>query len=555
MDGLSLEETLSNVDTNLFRQFREKTSDLKDEKLGKDPYVARWLKARNWDVDKAEKMFRLNLEWRSENKLDDLLTSFIMPEVIEKYFPGGICGQDKFGRPAFICPAGTIDVFGLMRSVSKTQLALSRYYLMEKFTNEVLPAQARKMGKPIDQLVVVFDLQHVNRRLLWRPWLNFFLEMASTFEINYPELMAACFVLNAPSFFSMIYSLLKPLLSKETQDKIHILGSNYHDELLKLFNPEGLPAHYGGTMRDPDGDPRCPSRICWGGTIPESYYQIQQTSTSDEVDEGFQLVPVGRGSKEYCYIGEAKSGDTVSWEFYSEANDIAFSLWIEPPNESNSPLGENSRRRSAKWRGQNGGGSGNSGMTTSFSFNNLINGAGVGGNGKLDLKQVIQPVRVDCDLVPEVGEQKVEADGNYYLLFDNSYSWTRPKRIFCKAEVRRSVCPVPTTTTTISAPLTAADDNSNNKLDLEEEGDASVLAEIQRAVDVELSEVMKAVCDPGYSSISTIDIDVTALAMVLLRTLPIIRRQFRTSERSSPDQSPSPSFLKLKAKRPIKMFV
>lgn len=70
MDGLSLEETLSNVDQSLFRQFREKTFDLNDEKLKKDQYVARWLKARNWDVDKAEKMFRLHLHWRAENKVE-----------------------------------------------------------------------------------------------------------------------------------------------------------------------------------------------------------------------------------------------------------------------------------------------------------------------------------------------------------------------------------------------------------------------------------------------------------------------------------------------------
>ncbi|VDL60248.1 unnamed protein product [Hymenolepis diminuta] len=222
MDGLSLEETLPSIDQSLFHQFREKTADLKYEKLKMDQYVARWLKARNWDVDKAEKMFRLHLQWRSENKLDELLTNFTIPEVIEKYFPGGICGQDKFGRPAFICPAGTTDVFGLMRSASRTQLALSRYYIMERVVEEVLPAQSRKMGKPIDQLVVIFDLQHMNRRQLWRPWLNFVLEMTSIFEVNFPELMAVCFVLNAPSFFSIIFSLLKPLLSKETQDKIHV---------------------------------------------------------------------------------------------------------------------------------------------------------------------------------------------------------------------------------------------------------------------------------------------------------------------------------------------
>ncbi|VDO03662.1 unnamed protein product [Rodentolepis nana] len=252
MDGLSLEETLPSIDPNLFRQFREKTADLKYEKLKSDQYVSRWLKARNWDVDKAEKMFRSHLQWRSENKIvnsfnffgyqhiifsfqmDELLTNFTMPEVIEKYFPGGICGQDKFGRPAFICPAGSTDVFGLMRSASRSQLAFSRYYVMEKIIEEVLPAQSRKMNKPIDQLVVIFDLQHMNRRQLWRPWVNIVLEMTSVFEINFPEFMAVCFVLNAPSFFSMVFSLLKPLLSKETQDKIHVSKAHFDDSVTRI---------------------------------------------------------------------------------------------------------------------------------------------------------------------------------------------------------------------------------------------------------------------------------------------------------------------------------
>ncbi|KAL5966598.1 SEC14-like protein 4 [Taenia solium] len=516
MDGMSLEESLSSIDSSLFRLFREKTSDLQYPKLEKDQYIARWLKARSWDVEKAEKMFRMHLEWRNEVKLDELLATFKMPEVVEKYFPGGVCGQDKFGRPAFICPAGTADVFGLMRSASRTQLALSRYYVMEKIVEEVLPAQSQKMGRPIDQLVIIFDLQHMNRRQLWRPWLNFVLELASIFEVNFPELMAVCFVLNVPSFFSMIFSLLKPILSKETQDKIHILGSNYLDELLKLFNPEDLPAHYGGTMRDPNGDPKCSSRICWGGTIPESYYQIQQSSpasSAEVADDAFLFVPVGRGSKEYFYIGEAKFGDTVSWEFYTESNDIAFSLWVEPQSDSTLPVDEASRRRLGKARGQNSIGSG--GMITSFSFNNLLGGQGPG--GKLDLRQVTRPVRVDCDLVPELGNRKVDLDGNYYLLFDNSYSWTRAKRIWCKAEVVGSV------------PL-VKDGNSNNN-SMEDGGMGE--GEVEKAVDVELSETMKVVCAPNYSSLSTLDVDVSALVIILLRTIPIIRRRFRASRSTS----------------------
>lgn len=69
MDGLSFKESLSGVDPKLFELFREKTSDLQYPKLENDNYVGRWLKARNWDVDKAEKMFREHLRWRNELKV------------------------------------------------------------------------------------------------------------------------------------------------------------------------------------------------------------------------------------------------------------------------------------------------------------------------------------------------------------------------------------------------------------------------------------------------------------------------------------------------------
>lgn len=134
-----------------------------------------------------------------------------------------MCGHDKFGRPAYICPAGTADVFGLMKSASKSQLINSRFHLMEAVIR-LFPAQTARMppGKYVDQVVIIFDLQHMNRRQLWRPWLNFVQELTGIFDVNYPELMAVCFVLNAPSFFSFVFSLLKPLLSKETQDKIQV---------------------------------------------------------------------------------------------------------------------------------------------------------------------------------------------------------------------------------------------------------------------------------------------------------------------------------------------
>ncbi|VDM02224.1 unnamed protein product [Schistocephalus solidus] len=159
-------------------------------------------------------------------KIDDLLDNFVPPEVVQKYFPCGLCGHDKRGRPILYCPAGTTDVFGLMKSAPRAQLINSQFYLMESIIHRHFPAAAAAAGRPVDQLVVIFDLQHMNRRQLWRPWLSLVQELTTTFELNYPEVMAVSFVINAPAFFSLVFSLLKPLLSKETQEKVHVSSRN-----------------------------------------------------------------------------------------------------------------------------------------------------------------------------------------------------------------------------------------------------------------------------------------------------------------------------------------
>lgn len=48
-------------------------------------------------------------------------------------------------------------------------------------------------------------------------------------------------IVNAPSSFTFIWSVIRPWLSKETADKVDILGSDYKDVLLNLVDAESLP--------------------------------------------------------------------------------------------------------------------------------------------------------------------------------------------------------------------------------------------------------------------------------------------------------------------------
>ena len=53
-------------------------------------------------------------------------------------------------------------------------------------------------------------------------------------------------IVNAPMSFTFMWSIIKPWLSKETADKVDILGSNYQEVLLRLVDKENLPASLGG---------------------------------------------------------------------------------------------------------------------------------------------------------------------------------------------------------------------------------------------------------------------------------------------------------------------
>lgn len=94
----------------------------------------------------------------------------------------------------------------------------------------------------------------------------------------------------APTIFPMAYNLIKHFLCEETRRKIIILGSkphfiysfiqllyhtahvfiiifvcifigNWKEVLRKNIDPEQLPAVYGGTLTDPNGDPCCRTMV------------------------------------------------------------------------------------------------------------------------------------------------------------------------------------------------------------------------------------------------------------------------------------------------------
>ncbi|KAL5016998.1 hypothetical protein ScPMuIL_006587 [Solemya velum] len=265
-----------------------------------------------------------------------------------------------------------------MCSVRKSDLEKTKLLQCE-WTIKDCAEQSKKLGKHVDGLTVIFDMENVGTKMFWRPGMQMYLYLVRVLEDNYPEMMKRLLVINAPRFFPLLYKLARPLVSEEMRDKIHILGGDYHHTLLKYIDDDQIPGFLGGKMRDKDGNPRCVSWICQGGDVPEDCYL-----ETDQLSIHMTPATVRHGDKLYVECQIENPGSVLRWEFQTKDYDIAFGVFRKSENKT----------------------------------------------------IPIMPVtRVHSHLIAEDGSLVCWDTGTYLLCFDNSFSWIHNKKLLYLYEI------------------------------------------------------------------------------------------------------------------------
>jgi hypothetical protein len=355
-----------------------------------DWFLVKWLHARSWDLDQAEKMFRDDLAWRKENDIDNILTSYEPPEVMTKYYPGGHPGISKDGFPIWIEMLPLADQTGFYNCVTKKEAVRFLIYRAERLFKVVFPEVSKKVNKRVNRAIFITDLDGLGLKHLWKPALDVFIEFLTIAQAHYPDLLHVCYVINAPSIFPVAYSIVKPFLAEGTQTKIRVMGSDFKEHLLKDIDADQLPVHWGGTATDPDGDPYCRSKVCIGGTVPEKYYRKNMLEENNDLSK-FTSVTVQQGSTlQFDYPVTIKNS-LLSWNFFTDNNDIAFGIFRRTSSDPN--------------------------QQTS------------------DMDVIVPSERVNSHVIPEAGRIQCETLGTYVVRFDNHYSWINSKKLFYLIEV------------------------------------------------------------------------------------------------------------------------
>ncbi|XP_076023520.1 SEC14-like protein 2 isoform X2 [Genypterus blacodes] len=377
---------LSANQAEALQQFRERIQDILPQLPAQhDHFLLRWLRARNFNLQKSEAMLRKHLEFRRQMKVQTITTEWRPPEVIEKYLSGGMCGYDREGSPIWYDVIGPMDPKGLFLSASKQDFIKSKIRDCEMLQKEC-SLQSQRLGRNVESVTMIYDVEGLGLKHLLKPAIETYGEILQMFEANYPEGLKRLFVIKAPKLFPVAYNLVKHFLSENTRQKILILGANWQEMLLKYIDAEELPAIYGGKLTDPDGDPRCRTKINHVGPVPTSYYVQDHVKVDYE-----QCLTVSRGSSKQLDYEILFPGCVLRWQFASDGADIGFGVFMKAKK------GE--RKKAA------------------------------------EMQEVVLSQRYNAHLVPEDGSLICECPGVYVLRFDNTYSIFQAKRISFTAEI------------------------------------------------------------------------------------------------------------------------
>ncbi|KAJ6848082.1 phosphatidylinositol/phosphatidylcholine transfer protein SFH13-like [Iris pallida] len=230
--------------------FRQKLleKDLLPKKHDDYHMLLRFLKARQFDMEKASQMWEAMLRWRREFGADTILEDFEFEELEEvlNYYPQGYHGVDKEGRPVYIERLGKAEPSKLMHITTFDRYMKYHVQEFERAFHEKFPACSIAAKRRIDSTTTILDVQGVGFKNLSGTARDLLRNMNKIDGDYYPETLHQMFIVNAGHGFKLLWNTVKGWFDPKTTAKIHVLGNKYQTRLLEAVDASQLPDFLGG---------------------------------------------------------------------------------------------------------------------------------------------------------------------------------------------------------------------------------------------------------------------------------------------------------------------
>ncbi|KAM9305205.1 SEC14-like protein 5 [Gastrophryne carolinensis] len=294
-------------------------------KIPKDEHILRFLRARDFNLDKAREMLCQSLSWRKQYQVDYILQTWNPPPILEEFYAGGWHYHDRDGRPLYILRLGQVDTKGLLKAVGE-EATLRHVLAINEEGQRRCAENTHLFGSPIRSWTCLVDLEGLNMRHLWRPGVKALLRIIEVVEANYPETLGRLLIVRAPRVFPVLWTLVSPFINENSRQKFLIYsGNNYQGPggISDYIDKEVIPDFLGG---------ECVCNIPEGGVVPKSLYQSDDDA---EMSDHIRLWTETIYHSAYIYKGAAHEisaeipevDSVITWDFDVLRGDVVFSLF------------------------------------------------------------------------------------------------------------------------------------------------------------------------------------------------------------------------------------
>ncbi|KAL2468003.1 Sec14p-like phosphatidylinositol transfer family protein [Forsythia ovata] len=196
-----------------------------------DASISRYLRARNWNVNKAVKMLKATLKWRMEYKPEEIRWGDVAKEAeTGKIYRASY--KDKHGRPVLVMRPRCQN----SKSI-KGQIKYLVYCMENAILN--LPQDQEQMIWLID--FHGFSMSNISIKVTR--------ETAHVLQEHYPERLGVAILYDPPKIFEPFWTVAKPFLEPKTVAKVKFVYSdnpNTKSIMDDLFDMEVVESAFGG---------------------------------------------------------------------------------------------------------------------------------------------------------------------------------------------------------------------------------------------------------------------------------------------------------------------
>ncbi|NXL66673.1 S14L5 protein, partial [Chordeiles acutipennis] len=293
-------------------------------KIPKDEHILRFLRARDFNIDKAREMLCQSLSWRKQYQVDYILQSWRPPALLDEYYTGGWHYQDK-GEIHFLLEL-LVSLIGFTRSC--TAHGVTEMFCgsstEQPVSNKILTGLSLHVY--FRSWTCLVDLEGLNMRHLWRPGVKALLRIIEVVEDNYPETLGRLLIVRAPRVFPVLWTLVSPFINENTRQKFLIYsGNNYQGPggLVDYVDKDVIPDFLGGD---------CMCTVPEGGLVPKSLYQTEEeTENSDHIrlwtETIYHSASVLKGAPHEIVVEILEGESVITWDFDILKGDVVFSLF------------------------------------------------------------------------------------------------------------------------------------------------------------------------------------------------------------------------------------